>query len=338
MEHAKKTVDEKIVKPESPRAMPSAVPPRTGVEIVSSEVRKGLNYYSVRDLRNTRVVHNVTLASARSLWQYAIEQAEKNPCTVDQVQWRGDMGLWKSYKRGGKVRYDLVQRTGDQLTVYYGVTEDGVHGAWRAFFEVESAVEPEASENDVHLEAATASEIAVDDETTEATLANENTVEEHEEELLHPRISVTEEGDVIELAPVSVFAEPESISEEPVSESSETVFDFEPIPESEAELEIEDELPEPSTTQPVKPMVTEKKPDEPVQPSTPKTRAQTWREKLNQAMAEANALRSPGEAHEGSVTLPELEEAKKVEEEIADVDTASGEGQTGDGATKPDAI
>ena len=46
------------------------------------------------------------------------------------------LGLWKSSKRAGKVRYDLVQRMPDgQIHVYYGVTEDGIDGAWRVFLE-----------------------------------------------------------------------------------------------------------------------------------------------------------------------------------------------------------
>ena len=33
--------------------------------------------------------------------------------------------------RAGKVRYDLVQRLPDgKIDVYYGVTEDGIHGVW----------------------------------------------------------------------------------------------------------------------------------------------------------------------------------------------------------------
>jgi hypothetical protein len=50
---------------------------------------------------------------------------------VEKVQWKGDLGTWKAYAHGGKTRYDLVQRTGGKLFVYYGVTEDGLHGAWR---------------------------------------------------------------------------------------------------------------------------------------------------------------------------------------------------------------
>jgi hypothetical protein len=52
-------------------------PPRTGVEIVMAEERKGNRYYSMKDLRNGNVVHNVTQQSARKLWQYAIDQSLK---------------------------------------------------------------------------------------------------------------------------------------------------------------------------------------------------------------------------------------------------------------------
>ena len=306
-------VETQVIQP----IVPSAEPPRTGVQIVSSEVRKGMHYYSVRDLRNARIVHNVTLASARSLWQYAIDQAEKTPCTLDQVQWRGDIGLWKSYKRGGKVRYDLVQRAGDQLTVYYGVTEDGVHGAWRVFVEGENALESEVSEVDARLEAATASEISVDDEVTQVG----EHVEEHEEEFVHPRIMLTEEGDVIEMVPAPIELEPESVPEALGAESDEASFGLEPIPEAEVALEMDEGSSEPVSIEPFLPVVEEQsietaqeivaegKTIEPPQelekeektvespqtvvempaPPAPKTRAQTWREKLNRAMAEINA-------------------------------------------------
>jgi hypothetical protein len=111
-------------------------PPRTGVEIVMAEERKGNRYYSMKDLRNGNVVHNVTQQSARKLWQYAIDQSLKEPVTPEKVSWKGDIGLVKRLKRAGKWRYDLVQRDRDgKLHVYYGVTEDGIHGPWRGFIE-----------------------------------------------------------------------------------------------------------------------------------------------------------------------------------------------------------
>jgi hypothetical protein len=51
---------------------------------------------------------------------------------MKQVTWRGDVGMLEGAKRAGKVRFDLVQRMPDgRLRVYYGVTEDGIHGEWK---------------------------------------------------------------------------------------------------------------------------------------------------------------------------------------------------------------
>lgn len=109
----------------------SSPEPKTGVEIVLSEARKGKNYYSLRDLRNGNIVHNVTRQSARKLWQYALTQHETNAVDTAKVEWVGDIGLWQKYNRGGQTRYDLVQRgTDGQVHVYYGVTENGIHGPW----------------------------------------------------------------------------------------------------------------------------------------------------------------------------------------------------------------
>jgi hypothetical protein len=106
--------------------------PKTGVEIVHSESRKGQNYYSLRDLRNGNIVHNVTRQSARKLWQYALTQHETNAVDESKVEWTGDIGLWKKHKRAGQTRYDLVQRDANRtLHVYYGVTENGIHGPWQ---------------------------------------------------------------------------------------------------------------------------------------------------------------------------------------------------------------
>jgi hypothetical protein len=108
-------------------------PPRTGVEIVDTIVRNGVPHHAMRDLRNNQIVHNVTRYSARRLWYYAIMQHEAGPPADDQVQWTGNVGLWRRVKRAGVLRYDLVARDpGGRLRVYYGVTDEGVHGPWRA--------------------------------------------------------------------------------------------------------------------------------------------------------------------------------------------------------------
>ncbi len=105
-------------------------PPRTGVEIAAVEKRSNTYYYTMRDLRNGNLVKNVTKRSARRLWRYAIEEAEHNPVQPGQVRWMGNIGLWKRREFGKQVRYDLVQRVGDKHRVYYGVTEEGLHGPW----------------------------------------------------------------------------------------------------------------------------------------------------------------------------------------------------------------
>jgi PHP family Zn ribbon phosphoesterase len=107
--------------------------PRTGVEIVDSVERDGVVYHSMRDLRNLKVVQNVTRDSARRLWRYAITQKEKQPCKDGDVTWHGERGFWKAYKpRGGDVRFNLaVKDDSGCLRVFYGVTEEGMDSEWR---------------------------------------------------------------------------------------------------------------------------------------------------------------------------------------------------------------
>ncbi len=115
-------------------------PPKTGAEIVEAIERDGARYYSIKDLRNGSVVRNVTRFSARHLWHYAITEREDHPVREEEVTWKGEIGLWKTYKRSGVRRYNLVQQDADgALHVYYGVTEEGIHGPWRAFVPEEKA-------------------------------------------------------------------------------------------------------------------------------------------------------------------------------------------------------
>ena len=111
--------------------------PQIGVEIVDSEERHGNTYHSIRDLRNGRVIKNVTRKGARKLWSYAIEQHEDNPAEPAKIQWKGDVGLVHSEKRAGKLRYDLALRENGDVRVFYGVTEDGMEGRWSVFVQDE---------------------------------------------------------------------------------------------------------------------------------------------------------------------------------------------------------
>lgn len=131
------TEDEQLAPPrtESPVTdMPAPEDhPRTGVEIVDSQVRDGVLYHTMRDLRNGDEVHNVTRASAHRLWRYAIALKEKHTFQENKVRWLGERGLWHKYLRAGRAHYDLVQRDANgNVHVYYGVTEDGTHGPWKA--------------------------------------------------------------------------------------------------------------------------------------------------------------------------------------------------------------
>ncbi len=115
--------------------------PKTGVEVLPPTERQGKQYFTMRDLRNGNVVKNVTPASARKLWHYAIErynamiaEPEKAPIT-----WEGDFGLLRKYKQGNAYRYDLVQRTSHGKRFYFGVTEDGIHGEWKRVTGIEEA-------------------------------------------------------------------------------------------------------------------------------------------------------------------------------------------------------
>lgn len=127
--------------PQQPSKSVDSTIPKTGVEIIGTEQRKGKQYHIMSDLRNGNIVKNVTRASARRLWHYAIIEKEKNPVDSAQVDWHDTYGLWKRHKRGGAVRYDLVQKTPTGQRVFYGVTEDGMHGPWQQFISEEEIAE-----------------------------------------------------------------------------------------------------------------------------------------------------------------------------------------------------
>ena len=126
--------------------------PRTGVEIIASIERGGIIFHTVRDLRNRRVVRNVTRESARRLWRYAILQVEEHELRAEDVAWDTTdprRGYWKGYRQPeGMRRYNLVYRepqaprngsdASERLRVFYGVTEDGIDDRWRAVLPPES--------------------------------------------------------------------------------------------------------------------------------------------------------------------------------------------------------
>jgi hypothetical protein len=108
-------------------------PPSNGVEIISTATRDNNHYHTMRDLRNSSTVHNVTRQSARRLWHYAILQHEHGGPALSEVLWHPELpiGLWRQGNRAGALRYDLVSRYPDgSMRIFYGVTEDGLIGPW----------------------------------------------------------------------------------------------------------------------------------------------------------------------------------------------------------------
>jgi len=130
-----------VAPPEAPQAEPmepepagsEIAPPRTGVEVVGFEERDGVRYYTMRDLRNGNVVKNVTMSSARRLWHYAISQFARLPQDLAKapIAWQGDIGILGKRSLGKRERLDLAQKTPTGIRLYFGVTEDGIHGEWK---------------------------------------------------------------------------------------------------------------------------------------------------------------------------------------------------------------
>lgn len=112
---------------------PEDFAPRTGVEVLEPEERQGKTYFTMRDLRNGNIVKNVTRASARKLWHYAIDQYSEIAPNLERlsIHWNGNYGLLKTQKQGNAVRFDLIFKHPDGNRFYFGVTPDGIHGEWK---------------------------------------------------------------------------------------------------------------------------------------------------------------------------------------------------------------
>jgi len=109
------------------------VAPTTGIEVLESYEQDGVRYYTLRDLRDHKLIHNVTRSTDRRLWRAAITQREKGDLDESAVRWKGDYGLWRSYRqRSGDRRYDLVYRGDGDPRIFFGVSESGMDDRWKA--------------------------------------------------------------------------------------------------------------------------------------------------------------------------------------------------------------
>ena len=108
------------------------VTPTSGIEILDAFEQDGVKYYTLRDLRDHKLIHNVTRDTERRLWRAAIAQREKSELDEAAVRWDGDYGLWRSYRqRSGDRRYDVVYRGDGDPRVFFGVSEAGMKGRWK---------------------------------------------------------------------------------------------------------------------------------------------------------------------------------------------------------------
>jgi hypothetical protein len=108
------------------------IAPTTGIEVLDSYEQDGMRYYTLRDLRYHKLIHNVTKSTDRRLWRAAIAQREKGDLDETAIRWKGDYGLWRSYRqRSGDRRYDLVYRGDGDPRIFFGVSEAGMDDRWK---------------------------------------------------------------------------------------------------------------------------------------------------------------------------------------------------------------
>lgn len=118
--------------PLTPVLPPAEGAPRTGVEIAGVDIRDGIRYFTLRDLRNGSLVRNVTFKSARDLWHYALKQHATGAYAPDKISWSDDRAILARSERAGKLRYDLALRDAEGAAhVFYGVIEDGLDERWQ---------------------------------------------------------------------------------------------------------------------------------------------------------------------------------------------------------------
>lgn len=274
--------------------------PRTGVEIVESVMLDGVRYHAMRDLRNLKIVQNVTRDSARRLWRYAITQLELHPCREEDVTWDGltNRGYWKSYKpRGGDVRYNLVYRHDDHLHVFYGVTDEGIDEEWRAVLPAHLAERQlgngtsESIESVEPVEPEAAPELATDEPSDFVINEQPHTFTPFDAVVASPEVQETQEppttaAEAIEADVSALAPEPEAVVEEtapparprrtrtrkPKVAEPETIAESEPAPGNPPEV-----APSVEAVAAAEPVVEEQPAEEPPKPK--RTRAPRSRKK-----------------------------------------------------------
>ena len=130
-----------ISAPSTPEALPAPaelagdeVPlPRSGFEVVGAQERDGATHFTLLDLRERKLLEDVTPETARRLESYAIRQSQSGTPDPASIRWEGPYGVIRRRKeRNGNIRYDLVYRDNGTMRVFYNVAAGSLGKEWKS--------------------------------------------------------------------------------------------------------------------------------------------------------------------------------------------------------------
>ena len=109
------------------------VAPTTGIEVLDSYEQDGVRYYTLRDLRYHKLIHNVTKTTDRRLWRAAIAQREKGDLDESAVRWKATTasGAHTGSARATAAMTSSIRGDGDPR-IFFGVSESGMDDRWKA--------------------------------------------------------------------------------------------------------------------------------------------------------------------------------------------------------------
>ena len=100
------------------------VAPTTGIEVLDLYEQDGIRYYTLRDLRYHKLIHNVTRSTDRRPGAPRSPSVRKATSTKRPCAGRATTVFWRSYRqRSGDRRYDLVYRGDGDPRIFFGVSE-----------------------------------------------------------------------------------------------------------------------------------------------------------------------------------------------------------------------
>jgi hypothetical protein len=107
--------------------------PRSGFEVVGAQERDGVAHFTLLDLRERKLLEDVTPETARRLESYAIRQSQSGAPDPSAIRWEGPYGVIRRRKeRNGNIRYDLAYRHNGHLRVFYNVAAGSLGKEWKS--------------------------------------------------------------------------------------------------------------------------------------------------------------------------------------------------------------